>query len=355
MVSTVHSDSTSSLDFRHSSFPLARSCSKLSNLHGFKSFADKTRFEFPAGITVVVGPNGSGKSNIVDAIKWVLGEQSAKSLRGKEMADVIFKGSGTSGRKPMNTAEATLVFDNADQRLPDRRPRGPHHPPRLSQRRRRVSDQPPARPAEGHPRPVPRHRRRRRCLQPDRAGQGRSAAAGLGQGPPGDLRGGRRHQPLQGQEGRGPAAAGARRAEPAAAVGHRRGGRKPAEDRRGPGRQGPPLSRIQRAAAAAAHADRPASIGGGSASSSPASRASWPRSSSKSQSADAEAQRLEAQPARAGNGALAAGEELRNCENQLAFARQQIAAAAGDDRPRAVARASSWTKRPSCTARTCWR
>src|SRR5436190_11368404 len=91
---------------------------KALELHGFKSFADKTRFEFPAGITVVVGPNGSGKSNIVDCIKWVLGEQSAKSLRGKDMADVIFKGSGTSGRKPMNTAEATLIFDNAEKRLP---------------------------------------------------------------------------------------------------------------------------------------------------------------------------------------------------------------------------------------------
>src|SRR5437773_567365 len=86
--------------------------------HGFKSYGDKTRFELPPGITVVVGPNASGKSNIVDGIKWVLGEQSAKSLRGKEMADVIFKGSGAGGRKPMNTAEATLVFDNADKRLP---------------------------------------------------------------------------------------------------------------------------------------------------------------------------------------------------------------------------------------------
>ncbi|HMO12550.1 MAG TPA: chromosome segregation protein SMC [Pirellulaceae bacterium] len=87
-------------------------------LAGFKSFPDRTRFDFPAGITVIVGPNGSGKSNIVDAIKWVLGEQSARSLRGKEMADVIFKGSGgQAGRKPANSAEATLFIDNASRRL----------------------------------------------------------------------------------------------------------------------------------------------------------------------------------------------------------------------------------------------
>ncbi len=84
---------------------------KALELVGFKSFADKTRFEFPRGITVVVGPNGSGKSNIVDAIKWVLGEQSVKSLRGKEMADVIFNGSGS--RRAMNSAEVTLTFDNS--------------------------------------------------------------------------------------------------------------------------------------------------------------------------------------------------------------------------------------------------
>ena len=91
---------------------------KALELSGFKSFADKTRFEFPAGVTVVVGPNGSGKSNIVDAIKWVLGEQSAKSLRGKDMSDVIFKGSGgSSGRRPSNAATATIVLDNADKRF----------------------------------------------------------------------------------------------------------------------------------------------------------------------------------------------------------------------------------------------
>ncbi|HEV3021400.1 MAG TPA: AAA family ATPase, partial [Pirellulales bacterium] len=85
-------------------------------LAGFKSFADKTRFEFPPGITAIVGPNGSGKSNVVDAIKWVLGEQSVRSLRGKEMADCIFNGSGA--RPPLNAAEATVTFDNSQRKLP---------------------------------------------------------------------------------------------------------------------------------------------------------------------------------------------------------------------------------------------
>jgi chromosome segregation protein len=85
-------------------------------LFGFKSFADRTRFEFPEGITVVVGPNGSGKSNVVDGIKWVLGEQSVRSLRGKEMTDVIFAGS--AARKALNMAEVSLCFDNTARELP---------------------------------------------------------------------------------------------------------------------------------------------------------------------------------------------------------------------------------------------
>lgn len=85
-------------------------------LFGFKSFADRTLFEFSPGITCVVGPNGSGKSNVVDAIKWILGDQSAKSLRGKEMSDVIFNGS--AGRRSSGFAEATLAFDNSQGLLP---------------------------------------------------------------------------------------------------------------------------------------------------------------------------------------------------------------------------------------------
>lgn len=86
------------------------------DITGFKSFADKTTIEFHDGVTAVVGPNGSGKSNITEAIRWVLGEQSAKNLRGGRMNDIIFSGSDT--RKPVNVAEVTLILENEDHFLP---------------------------------------------------------------------------------------------------------------------------------------------------------------------------------------------------------------------------------------------
>ena len=84
-------------------------------MHGFKSFADPVVIEFHEGITCVVGPNGSGKSNISDAIRWVLGEQSPKTLRGGKMEEVIFAGSAS--RKLRGMAEVTLVIDNTNGTL----------------------------------------------------------------------------------------------------------------------------------------------------------------------------------------------------------------------------------------------
>ena len=84
---------------------------------GFKSFANKIQIDLEDKITGIVGPNGSGKSNIVDAIRWVLGEQSVKSLRGSDsMTDVIF--SGSKSREPLNVASVSLIFDNSDHSLP---------------------------------------------------------------------------------------------------------------------------------------------------------------------------------------------------------------------------------------------
>lgn len=88
---------------------------KTLEIGGFKSFADRTKIEFMPGITGVVGPNGSGKSNIIESIRWVMGEQSAKGLRGDKMSDVIF--GGTAQRAPLNRAEVSITFDNTDHYL----------------------------------------------------------------------------------------------------------------------------------------------------------------------------------------------------------------------------------------------
>src|SRR5918994_2969556 len=85
-------------------------------LHGFKSFADHTQLVFEPGATMIVGPNGCGKSNVSDAVRWVLGEQRARALRGAKMEEVIFQGS--SARRAVNVAEVSLHFDNSDSTLP---------------------------------------------------------------------------------------------------------------------------------------------------------------------------------------------------------------------------------------------
>jgi len=90
------------------------------DIFGFKSFADRTQIEFAGGITALLGPNGCGKSNVVDAVKWVLGEQAAKTLRAEKMEDVIFN--GTESRKPLNVAEVTLTIANDEGLLPLDRP-----------------------------------------------------------------------------------------------------------------------------------------------------------------------------------------------------------------------------------------
>ena len=84
-------------------------------LVGFKSFADRTRLEFDAGVNIVVGPNGSGKSNILDAVAWVMGTQATRSLRTEKMEDVVF--AGTATRPSLNRAEVTLIIDNAERQL----------------------------------------------------------------------------------------------------------------------------------------------------------------------------------------------------------------------------------------------
>src|SRR5512133_65621 len=107
-------------------------------ISGFKSFADKVVLDFQQGVTGVVGPNGCGKSNIVDAIRWCMGEQSAKHLRGKSMEDVIFNGSESRG--PHGFAEVTITFDNTDQEHAAELPEEYRHYPEIAVTRRLFRD-----------------------------------------------------------------------------------------------------------------------------------------------------------------------------------------------------------------------
>ena len=138
---------------------------------GFKTFARSTEFVFDPGITAVVGPNGSGKSNIVDAMRWCLGEQSFSLLRSKKTSDVIFAGSDKRSRLGM--AEVTIALDNTQRRNSARVHRGRDHPPRLPRRRQRVPGQRPARAAAGRHRPAGADRPRQTHLFGGRPGPDR--------------------------------------------------------------------------------------------------------------------------------------------------------------------------------------
>ena len=218
---------------------------KALELSGFKSFADRTRFEFPRGISVVVGPNGSGKSNVVDAVKWVLGAQSAKSLRGKEMADVIFNGCAiarAARHRPKSRSRSTIA--TASWPIDAREVHVTRRVYRSGEGEYLINRQP----------------CRLRDIRELLAGTGITTEAYciieqgkvdvLLQSSPRDRRvifeEAAGISQFKAKKATAAAAAGARRAEPAAAVGHRRRSRKPAAQRAVAGRQGPPLPRMRR-------------------------------------------------------------------------------------------------------------
>ena len=202
---------------------------------GFKSFCDRQELSFKGGVTGIVGPNGCGKSNISDAINWVLGEQSVKSLRGTSMEDVIFAGS--SSRQPVEMAEVNLRVTGLNGNSPDGTPEC-----LVTRRLYRNGESeylmngqrvPPAR----HPRAVHGHGPRHEGLLDHRAGQDRADPLEQARRPPRDHRGGGRHHEVPGAAPADAAQARGRAAEPAARERHRQRGREAAREPEAPGRK----------------------------------------------------------------------------------------------------------------------
>ncbi len=205
-------------------------------LSGFKSFADTVTLTFEQGVTAIVGPNGCGKSNVSDAVRWVLGEQSARLLRGGKMEDVIFQGS--TARRPVNVTEVSLYLDNSDGDLPIA------YREVVVTRRLSRSGQSDyllngvAGPAPRHPGSAARDRTRQRRRRRDRGQDDRPAALRPRRRAPVAVRGGGGHRPLSRPEAQHRAAPGGDRDRSPAGGGPDRGGPVPDPEPGAPAREG---------------------------------------------------------------------------------------------------------------------